>query len=443
VILIDMNEPEQAKAPLRRALALQPDLAVSWNRLGTAHARTGEFEQALSCHQRAVDSEPDNNRLKADLASCLADSGNLQGAVDAYHRLQQLEPDNLDDRKDLAMVLLKKGNFVAGWEEYDSRLMAVRTDRVKVTPEGEQVRVSTPLPTTPRSVDFPQPRWSGEPLKDRRVLIWSEQGIGDEFMFASMYSEIIEQAGSCLIECDMRTHALLSRSFPTAELVGASTPPQPPTQAADIDYQSAMGSLGRWLRRSEESFSRAKRGYFKADEARADELRKRYRSDGAQAVVGISFRTANPASAWMRNASMDLWHPVLAQKDARFVCLQYGDCTKILDDLKEATGVEVLQDTEIDPITDVDGFAAQIAALDLVISIDNSTVHLAGALDIPVWTLLPYAPDWRWMLDRRDSLWYPSMRLLRQPSPGQWRPVFEEVSVELKNFLAEKAADHG
>jgi Flp pilus assembly protein TadD len=112
-----MNEPEQAKAPLRRALALQPDLAVSWNRLGTTHARTGEFEQALSCHQRAVDSEPDNNRLKADLASCLADSGNLQGAVDAYHKLQQLEPDNLDDRKDLAMVLLKKGDFVAGWEE--------------------------------------------------------------------------------------------------------------------------------------------------------------------------------------------------------------------------------------------------------------------------------------------------------------------------------------
>jgi hypothetical protein len=199
-----------------------------------------------------------------------------------------------------------------------------------------------------------------------------------------------------------------------------------------------MGSLGRWLRRSEESFGRAKGGYFKADE-----LRKRYRSDDAQAVVGLSFRTANPASAWMRNASMDLWHPVLTQKDVRFVCLQYGDCTKILDDLREATGVEVLQDTEIGPVTDVDGFAAQIAALDLVVSIDNSTVHLAGALDIPVWTLLPYAPDWRWMLNRADALWYPSMRLFRQSSPGRWRPVFEEVSVELQKSLSEKAADHG
>lgn len=443
VILIDMNEPEKAKAPLRRALELQPGLAVSWNRLGTAHARTGEFDQALTCHQRAVDSEPDNNRLKADLASCLADSGRLQGAVDGYKRLQQIEPDNLDDRKDLAMVLLKKGDFVAGWEEYDSRLMAVRTDRVKVTPEGEQVRVSTPLPTTPRCVDFPQPRWSGEPLGGRRILIWSEQGIGDEFMFANMYAEIIDQAGSCLIECDMRTHALLSRSFPSAELVATSTPPQAPTQATDIDYQSAMGSLGRWLRRDEESFRRAKRGYFKADQARAADLRQRYLAGDDKTVVGISFRTANPASAWMRNANMELWHPLLSQQSVRFVCLQYGDCKKILDDVKEATGVEVLQDDEIEPITDVDAFAAQIAALDLVISIDNSTVHLAGALDIPVWTLLPYAPDWRWLLNRTNSLWYPSMRLFRQPSPGQWQPVFEEVSSELRTFLSERAATRG
>jgi len=442
VILIDMNEPEQAKTHLRRALALQPGLAVSWNRLGTACARTGEFGEALACHQRAVECEPGNNRLKADLASCLADSGRLQDSVDAYRKLQQLEPDNLDDRKDLAMVLLKKGDFVAGWEEYDSRLMAVRTERVKVTPEGEQVRVSTPLPTTPRCVDFPQPRWSGEPLAGRRILIWSEQGIGDEFMFASMYSEIIEQAGSCLIECDVRTHSLLSRSFPTAEFVATSTPPQPPTQAADIDFQSAMGSLGRWLRHTEESFHRAKRGYFQPDEARAGELRARYSTDDVKAVVGIAFRTANPASAWMRNADMALWHSVLAQAGVRFVCLQYGDCTKLLNDVKEATGVEVFQDTEIDPITDVDGFAAQVAAMDLVLSIDNSTVHLAGALDVPVWTLLPYSPDWRWMLNRQDSVWYPSMRLFRQPSPGQWRPVFDEVAGELRQFIAGRTAEH-
>ena len=217
----------------------------------------------------------------------------------------------------------------------------------------------------------------------------------------------------------------------------------PPTQAADIDFQSAMGSLGRWLRRDEESFSRAKRGYFKADEVRTAELRTRYRTGDAKAVVGIAFRTANPASAWMRNANIDLWHPVLAQEDVRFVCVQYGDCAKILNDVKEAIGVEVLQDTEIDPITDVDGFAAQIAAMDLVLSIDNSTVHLAGALDVPVWTLLPYSPDWRWMLDRDDTPWYPSMRLFRQPSPGHWRPVFDEVSGELQRFVAGGTPDLG
>jgi ADP-heptose:LPS heptosyltransferase len=91
----------------------------------------------------------------------------------------------------------------------------------------------------------------------------------------------------------------------------------------------------------------------------------------------------------------------------------------------------------VDPITDLDGFAAQIAATDLVISIDNSTVHLAGALGKPVWTLLPYAPDWRWMLDRRDSPWYPSMRLFRQAAPGNWESMFDEVASELRELLAD------
>jgi ADP-heptose:LPS heptosyltransferase len=151
--------------------------------------------------------------------------------------------------------------------------------------------------------------------------------------------------------------------------------------------------------------------------------------------VGVSWRTANPASSWQRNADLALWHRVLAQKGVRFVCLQYGDCAPTLKNIHETIGVEIYQDPEVDPITDLDGFAAQVAAMDLVISIDNSTVHLAGALGKPVWTLLPYAPDWRWMLGRQDSPWYPSMRLFRQAAPGNWESMFDEVAGELRELL--------
>jgi ADP-heptose:LPS heptosyltransferase len=126
----------------------------------------------------------------------------------------------------------------------------------------------------------------------------------------------------------------------------------------------------------------------------------------------------------------------LAQSTFGFVSLQYGDCRADLEAVRRDVGVEILHDESVDPLKDLDDFAAQTAAMDLVISIDNSTVHMAGALDVPVWAMLPAVPDWRWMLDRSDSPWYPSVRLFRQATAGEWGPVIERVAEELKRGVA-------
>ncbi len=429
-VLLEMGQLHDAQQTLRRALDAQPNLSVAWNRLADSLCLTGDFEESVASHDRAIEMTPNNARFHADRALSLSKAHRLEEAAQGYQDALKLEPDNVDFESDFGLVRLMMGDYSAGWKAHERRLEVVRDDGVKLTPGGEQVPIEGLNRSGPRKTEFPQRPWDGSPLKGRTLLIWGEQGIGDEFMFASMFAEVIEQAAHCVIECDHRCVELMSRSFPTAEFVGKTAPPRPRTQSADIDFQCAMGSLGYWLRPDESSFGRARPGYLKTDPALVEKLRARYAKNDVKAVVGLSWCTANKPAARQRNADLDLWREILIRPDVRFVNLQYGDHSQELECIRHKFDVEIYQDPEVDPIQDLDTFAAQIDAMDLVISIDNSTVHLAGALGKPVWTLLPYSPDWRWMLDRSDSPWYPSMRLFRQPKFGDWQSVFDDLAQE-------------
>jgi ADP-heptose:LPS heptosyltransferase len=152
--------------------------------------------------------------------------------------------------------------------------------------------------------------------------------------------------------------------------------------------------------------------------------------------IGISWRGGkDPKVERIRSIPLEQWELLLSIPCIHFVNLQYGDCSSELNEANKRFGITIYNWEDVDPLKDLDNFAAQIAALDLVISIDNSTVHMAGALGKPIWTLLPFSPDWRWMLNREDSPWYPTMRLFRQSSPGDWESVIVKVKDELLNLL--------
>ena len=134
----------------------------------------------------------------------------------------------------------------------------------------------------------------------------------------------------------------------------------------------------------------------------------------------------------------DQWRQLFSLQGIQYINLQYGDCDKELKEAKEELAVKIYDWDDANPLKDLDNFASQVAALDLVISIDNATVHMAGALGIPVWTLLPFSPNWRWMLNREDSPWYPTMKLFRQPVTGDWNSVMEKVAEELQKLVLSK-----
>jgi FkbM family methyltransferase len=236
------------------------------------------------------------------------------------------------------------------------------------------------------------------------------------------------------VECDKRLVPLFARSFPEARVIARlESHAHYPRQLPAPDLKVAIGSLPRYFRPSLDSFPRTP-GYLVPDQAAVHRWKDRYEALGRGLKVGISWKGGKELFVRRsRSTELSLWKEVLALKGAHFINLQYGDCAAELQSVHEHQGVTIHRWPGSDPLADLDDFAAQIASLDLVLSVDNATVHMAGALGIPTWILLPRGSDWRWMQECDDTPWYGSTSLFRQQQePGNWSGVFTAVAAKLK-----------
>jgi tetratricopeptide (TPR) repeat protein len=407
VALAGLKRTEEARQSYERALEIDPQLSSARTNLGNLFKSEGELEAAMDELERAVLLDAESARAHGNLGIARMAGGDLQGAEDALRRAIEIDPEFAEAHYNLSMVLLMAGQFKAGWEKYEWRWRC---------PD---------FPSTRR--DFPYPRWQGEALSGRTLLIWSEQGVGDEIMFANAIPTVMDSGAKVVIECNPRFKPLFARSFAGALVVERADPPDPAIAAARIDFQISAGSLSRHLRPSKAAFPLAPGFYLRAEQARAHALRERYDACGEGLMIGISWRSANPVVGGERSAPLTLWDDLLTRPGCVFVNLQYGEVADELAETRERLGVTIHRDAEIDPLASMDDWAAQIAAMDLVISVDNSTVQLSGALGIPTWTLLTRVPEWRWLMDGDESPWHPLIRIFRQPAPGDWATVFTDV----------------
>ncbi|HEY0837123.1 MAG TPA: tetratricopeptide repeat protein, partial [Azospirillum sp.] len=366
-----------AAALYRRATCLQPDYAEAWHSLGVAAERSNQLDAAIGACRRAV----------------------------------RLRPDYADAHWNLALALLLAGHDREGGDEYEWRW---RTPAFLFPWRG-----------------FPQPAWDGTAHPGTRVLIWGEQGVGDEVMFAGLVPDVLATGARCVLECDARLVALFRRSFPGVAAVARQDPPAPELRDPAITHQVAAGSVAQRLRAAGQA-PQPRRPYLTADAAWQAELRGRYgRLAQGRRIVGISWRSGNQRLGGTRTISLAAWSPILRTPGVLFVNLQYGDCAADLAAARAASGVEVLHDSGVDPLRDLDQFAAQVAAMDLVVSIANTTIHMAGALGVPAWTAQPAPPDWRWGVEGERGPWYPCVRVFRQEQAAGWGAVVARIAAEL------------
>lgn len=360
----------------RKALRLRTDKAPPYVALGTALFELGQTDEALAAHRRAL----------------------------------KLEPGSASARYDIGLINLMRGRFREGWEDFDQRLRLQRT----------------------RAWRSCEPRWNGTALNGRTILVMREQGLGDEIMHASCYPDLLRQQAQCHIECDPRLERLFARSFPGAQLhplqdlqTRVRTDPGVP-----VDVYSYAGSLPRYFRNGLQDFPMHD-GYLKADPQQVLHWRQRLAALGPGLKVGISWRGGAAVTRRARR-SLDLTQllPLLTVTGVHWVNLQYGDRAAEIADFAAAQGVAITDWPEaIDG--NYDDTASLVSALDLVVSVCTSVVHLAGALGRPAWVMTPRIPEWRYGLERDMMPWYPSVRLFRQPVRGEWSPVIAGIRERL------------
>ena len=403
------GEHEDALELLRPLAERRPVQRDVCNLLGLILGREfGQFTEGERLLRLALEPDPAWPVALSNLGWILLEKGDYEQGLKLLDAALERDPDDHETRLVRSYMNLKHGNFEPGWRDFEAR----RHSRFAVN----------------RSYRFE--RWDGAPMHGKTLLICSEQGLGDQIMFASCFGEAIARAGHCIIECNPELVKLFRRSFPSASIypaVAATETPAWDEQAQAVDRQILMGSLPGFFRNRWEDFPRHT-GYLRAAPERVAYWRSRLDALGPGPKIGLSWRGGiTTTRRHLRSLALGEFLPIL-QQPAKFVSLQYGDCAGDLNTLSQEHGVTLSHWQ--DALDDYDETAALICALDLVISVCTAVIHLAGALGQPVWILVPSVAEWRY-LDRGEALpWYPSARLFRQTEPGQWQHLIRQVAAQ-------------
>jgi len=407
-VFSEQSRYEEAIASYNAAITIKPQYAMAYYNLGVAQMELRRFTEAVNAFSNAVLFEENFVEAYYNLGISLVGLCELEKAVNAYQKSIHLNSKHVKARHNLGRVYWLQKEFSRAFELMEWRWL------------GESEFIGQPFKSE-------KPTWDGG--EGAAVFVWREQGIGDEIMFSSMLSELNNKSKKLIVECDRRLVPLYERSFPEDIKFLSDR-----SKIRDEDYGShiAIGSLPKHLRHSVNDFTIVSSGWLKADVEKTNLFRTKLKLDPSERVIGISWYTSrSQADSNTRNIPLELLAEYLKQVPATYINLQYGDTSDELMRVSKATGLDILNLEEIDNFGDIDGLAALISICNVVVSIDNSTVHLSGALGVDTKVLLPLSPDERWGLEDSDSYWYDHLALYRQEVAGNWSAPLERLIGDL------------
>lgn len=401
VALFELNRLEEALASHDRAIAIKPDYAEALNNRGNVLIDLDRAAEALPCLERAVALKPENAEAWYNRGNALRELHRHGEAVASYERALALRPDYPAAHWNLADCCLLLGDFARGWEEYEWRWKL---------PQRAQGRR-----------DFVQPLWRcGQPAAGKTVLLHSELGLGDTLLFCRYAGEVAKLGAKVVLEVQPSLLTLLADLDGVAEILprGAPLPAfdsHCPLLSLPLAFKTDLSSIPAAI------------PYVRSDPARVAAWRERLGSK-AKPRVGLVWSGSAALKNDKRSMALAEVLPLLANARAEWISLQKDVPAADMGLLASRADLRHLGDE----LNDFAATAAVVELMDIIVTVDTSVANLAGAMGKPVWILLPFNPhDWRWMLDREDSPWYPTARLFRQPAPDDWTGVVRRVAEEL------------
>jgi tetratricopeptide (TPR) repeat protein len=396
----------QAIAEFQNALSLRSDYFEAMMNMGVALQALGETDRSIDAYRRSLALRPEFQPALINLGQAFCDSHRFEEAIAAFRKAIAIQPDDPAAHIHLSGVLLLTGNFSDGWGEYEWRLLKAGVGH-------------------PNS-KFAKPRWTGQDLAGKRILLHSEQGAGDLIQFCRLSNILTQRGAHTILSCPPQLLRLFRSLQGVSQLVGDAP------NETEFDYHCYLLSLPLFLGLKLETIP-TNVPYLHAEPALCEQWRAHLAPLGQRRKIGLVW-AGNPMHTNDHNRSIPLasFAPLAEIDDAVFISLQKGGPAA-----QPPAGLQLIDRTA--ELSDYAATAALIANLDLVISADTSVAHLAGAMGKPVWTLIPFYPDLRWLLNRSDSPWYPTMRLFRQTRPSDWQTPIRAVTDSLASFVRQEA----
>jgi tetratricopeptide (TPR) repeat protein len=421
VALEDSGRSDAATYSYAKALQIDPYYPEALNNLGILLHSQGNLDAARICFARALAARPDYLDAEYNYATVESDAGNHQAALLHFSRVLERDPKRAEAWNNLGKLFLALRQPSEAQRACEVALAlkpglndAIWNRSIASLTLGNLANAWAGFESRGTARHSSIPRWRGEVLTGKNLLIHAEQGVGDVIQFVRYYGQV--QADHITLECHPELLSLLT---------GLNCVPFG-TEFSNFDFQIPLMSLPGFFGTSVETIP-ARIPYIQANPDLIEKWNRRMVAPDHSLMVGVVW-AGNPRHKNDRNRSIDpgMFQPLSLLNDVSFYCLQQRPQSQ----QAAATGISFAG--IFDQLTWPDT-AAILMNLDLVITVDTAVAHLAGALGRPVWTLLPYAPDWRWMLDRSDSPWYSTMRLFRQPHLNDWQSVMGTVAAELRN----------
>jgi len=400
-VLRELARFDEAIAAFRNALSVKGDFAEGYNNLGNALRERGSPDEAIEAYRQALKLSPNLAVAHNNLGIAFYNKCQPDEAISAYRQSLRLMPDYAEAHHNLATALLLKGDFEQGFAEYEWRWCW----------RG----------IAPRRAEYVEPRWNGTALGGKKIVLHFEGGFGDTIQFARYAPIVADLGGKVVLECQAELIRLIRSLDGVEELVSAGGPLPP------FDEHCRLLSLPLALGTRLDTIP-ANVPYLNPEEELSRQWSQRL-GETSGLKVGLVW-AGNPSHAKDRNRSLraESLAPLARVNGVTFYSLQKGESVQPSPDFNL-----IDHTSELNDFADT---AAFMRNLDLVIAADTAVAHVAGAIGRPVWVLIPYAPDWRWLMNRQDSPWYPTMRLFRQKSPGDWAEVIERVASALVSDMS-------
>ncbi|WP_269606508.1 tetratricopeptide repeat protein [Prochlorococcus marinus] len=409
-VLRDHGNLQEAELSTRKAIKLNPNFAEAYSNLGNILSDLGKLKEAELSQIKAIEIKPNLSKAYYNLGTIQKYLGKLEEAEISQRKAIELKPDFAEAYSNLANLLLQRMKFKEGWDYYEWRWQVNEKDNYI----GEKLVTS-------------KPEWS---LIDKgRVLLWGEQGIGDQILFTSLIPELVQKVDKLIIKVDKRLIPLLQRSFDRNIIYFD----QNDFVSEDkYDFQIAMGSLPRLLRTNKESLAKNNKPYLKVDDKKSHNFRKQLRHSQFKKIIGISWKSM---SRFNKDKSLSLEEFILGiySPSFCFVNLQYGNTTDEIINLKKKYDINIIEIEEVDTFNDIDDLASLINACDQIVSIENLISDLAGSIGINSLILLNHKSHWRSGQNNDYSYWFPLQKLFRKNHSQTWDNALNQIQKDLIN----------